>query len=159
PYMVMPSYNELDGVPSHKNRWLLQHVLREEWGFPGVVVSDYYAIKQLQQRHLVAADGAEAGRQSLLAGVDLELPDPDTYATLVEQVKDGRVPEARVTEAAGRMLRAKFLAGLFENPYVEVEKAVAASNTPEHQALAAEAARQVLVLLKNDKNTLPLDRA
>ena len=159
PYMVMPSYNELDGVPSHTNRWLLQRVLRQEWGFPGVIESDYYAIKQLQERHLTAADLADAGRQSLLAGVDLELPDPEAYATIVEQVKDGRIPEAAVDRSVAHMLRAKFLAGLFENPYVDVEKAASASNTPEHQALALEAARQVLVLLKNDRNTLPLDRA
>jgi beta-glucosidase len=159
PYMVMPSYNELDGLPSHTNRWLLQRVLRQEWGFPGVIVSDYYAIKQLQERHLTAADLADAARQSLLAGVDLELPDPEAYATIVAQVKDGRIPESAVDASVAAMLRSKFLAGLFENPYVDVEKAVAASNTPEHQALALEAARQVLVLLKNDRNTLPLDRA
>ena len=159
PFMVMPSYNELDGVPSHKNRWLLQRLLRQEWGFQGVVVSDYYAIKQLQERHLTAADLAEAGRQALTAGVDLELPDPEAYATIVEQVKDGRISEATVDASVAHMLRAKFLAGLFESPYVDVEKAAAASNTPEHQATALEAARQVLVLLKNDKNTLPLDRS
>src|SRR4029453_5770125 len=69
PYTVMPSYNEIDGVPSHVNRWLLQDVLRREWGFDGVIVSDYYAIAQLIDRHHVAEDKASAARQSLEAGV------------------------------------------------------------------------------------------
>jgi beta-glucosidase len=73
---VMPSYNELDGVPSHKNRWLLERLLRREWGFRGLVVSDYFAIEQMQSRHGVAVDLADAARQALEAGVDLELPDP-----------------------------------------------------------------------------------
>src|SRR2546426_6056043 len=81
-YCVMPSYNELDGVPSHKSRWLLEQVLRREWGFPGLVVSDYFAVHQLLDRHGVAADLADAARQALLAGVDIELPDADAHAPL-----------------------------------------------------------------------------
>jgi beta-glucosidase len=159
PYAVMPSYNEIDGVPAHQNKWLLDTLLRGEWGFDGVVTSDYFAIQQLKDRHLTAVDAAEAARRSLLAGVDLELPDPDTFPTIVEQVKDGRIPLAAVDTAVARMLRAKFLAGLFENPYVDVEQAAAVTNTPEHQAVALEAARKAIVLVKNEKNTLPLDRA
>ena len=79
---VMPSYNEMDGVPSHKNRWLLDRVLRQEWGFDGMVVSDYYAIDQMVSRHGVAADLADAARQALEAGVDVELPDIAAYPTL-----------------------------------------------------------------------------
>ena len=158
PFMVMPSYNEIDGVPSHKNRWLLDQVLRREWGFAGLVVSDYYAVKQLQERHGTAADLAEAARQALTAGVDLELPDPEAYSTVVDQVKDGRLPQAVVDAAVARVLKAKFLAGLFEDPYVEEERAQAAANTPAHQALALQAAREAIVLLKNDGGLLPLDR-
>jgi beta-glucosidase len=159
PHAVMPSYNEIDGVPAHQNKWLLDTLLRKEWGFDGVVTSDYFAIQQLKDRHGTAADAAEAARRSLLAGVDVELPDPDTFPTIVEQVKDGRIPQAAVDTAVARVLRAKFLAGLFENPYVDVEKVDAQTNTAEHQALALEAARKAIVLVKNDQGVLPLDRA
>jgi beta-glucosidase len=158
-YAVMPSYNEVDGVAMHANRWLLEDVLRREWGFQGIVVSDYFAIEQLISRHRVAADKAEAARQSLEAGVDIELPDPDGFPELVAMVKDGRVPQASVDLAAGRILKAKFLAGLFENPYVDPAEAERVTNTAEHQALALEAARKSIVLLKNDRELLPLDRA
>jgi beta-glucosidase len=156
---VMPSYNEIDGVPSHKSRFLLEQVLRREWGFDGLVAADYYAIPQLQERHAVARDGADAARQALLAGVDIELPDAPSFGTLVKQVKDGVVDEAAVDRAAARVLRAKFLSGAFEQPYADVEEAVRVSNTAEHQALALEAARRAIILLKNDEGALPLDRA
>ncbi len=155
---VMPSYNEIDGLPSHKNRWLLEGLLRREWGFRGLVVSDYFAIEQMQTRHGVASDLADAARQALEVGVDLELPDPKAYATLVAQVRDGRVSEAALDRCVARVLRAKFLAGLFEDPYADPERADRVSNAPEHQALALEAARRSLVLLKNDGGLLPLDR-
>jgi beta-glucosidase len=158
PFMVMPAYNEIDGVPAHANRWLLERVLRREWGFPGLVVSDYFAIKQLQDRHLTAADGADAARQALNAGVDIELPDPDAYLTIVEQVKDGRLSQDVVDAAVARVLKAKFLAGLFENPFVDEARAETSANTPEHQALALQAAREGIVLLKNEGGALPLDR-
>jgi beta-glucosidase len=158
PYAVMPSYNELDGVPSHKNKWLIQRVLREEWGFPGLVVSDYYAVRQLWERHAVAADLADAARQALEAGIDIELPDAEAFPTLVEQLKDGRISESTIDRAVGRGLRAKFLAGLFDDPYVDPDRAEKVANTPEHQALALDAARKAIVLLKNDKGLLPLDR-
>ena len=157
-FCVMPSYNEIDGVPSHANRWLLDDVLRREWGFRGLVVSDYFGIQQLATRHHVARDAADAARQALEAGVDVELPDPDGYPRLAGMVKDGRIAEAQIDRAVGRVLRAKFLAGLFEHPYVDPEEAERATNTPEHQALALEAARRAVVLLKNDR-LLPLDRA
>jgi beta-glucosidase len=157
-YMVMPSYNEVDGVPSHKSKWLLQQVLRGEWGFPGLVVSDYYAVRQMWSRHKVAANLADAARQALEAGIDVELPDAEAFLTLVDQVKDGRVAQAAVDGAASRVLRAKFLAGLFEDPYVDPDRAEKVANAPEHQALALQAARRAIVLLKNDKGLLPLDR-
>lgn len=156
---VMPSYNEMDGVPSHKNRWLLDEVLRQQWGFDGMVVSDYYAIDQMVSLHGVAANLADAARQSLEAGVDVELPDIKAYVSLVDLVKTGSVSEATLDRSVARILRAKFMAGLFENPYVDPDRAEAVSNTSEHQALALEAARRAIVLLKNDGGLLPLDRA
>ena len=155
---VMPSYNEIDGVPAHKNRWLIDRVLRREWGFQGIVVSDYFAIEQLVSRHGVAADAADAARQALAAGVDIELPDPQAYERLVDLVRSGRVSEASLDRSVARLLRAKFLAGLFEDPYADPDRAERVSNAPEHQALALDAARRSIILLKNDKGTLPLDR-
>jgi beta-glucosidase len=157
-HTVMPSYNEVDGVPAHANRWLLTDLLRREWGFTGLVVSDYFGIEQLQTRHRVAADKADAAAQALDAGVDLELPDPYGFSELVGLVKSGRLPESTIDHAAARMLRAKFLAGLFENPYVDPDRAERVTNSAEHQALALEAARRSIVLLKNERAVLPLDR-
>jgi len=155
---VMPSYNELDGVPSHASQFLLRRVLRQEWGFQGFVVADYNAIEQLADRHKVAGSMNEAARLAIAAGVDLELPDRRAYLTLVEDVKAGLLEERLVTEAARHVLRLKFLAGLFERPYADPDEAERVTNNPEAQALALESARASMVLLKNDKNTLPLDR-
>jgi beta-glucosidase len=156
---VMPSYNEMDGVPSHKNRWLLDRVLRQEWGFQGMVVSDYYAIEQMASRHGVAADLPDAARQALEAGVDVELPDVQAYGAIVDLMRDGRIAEAALDRAVSRTLRAKFMAGLFEDPYADPDRAESVSNAPAHQALALETARRAIVLLKNDQGVLPLDRA
>jgi beta-glucosidase len=153
----MPSYNEIDGVPSHANKWLLQTVLRKEWNFKGHIVSDYYAIPQMVDLHHVAADKSEAARIAIEAGVDVELPDPDSYPKLVQLVKEGKVKELTLNVAVARTLRAKFLLGLFENPYVDVERAVRVTNSAEHRALAAEAARKSITLLKNENNLLPLN--
>ena len=156
---VMASYNEIDGVPSHANKWLLEKVLRQEWGFKGYVVSDYDGISQLDMLHHVANDKAEAARLALEAGVDIELPDPDCFPFLLKLVRDGTIPEALVDKAVARLIRAKFLLGLFENPYVDPDRAVRVTNSREHRELAADAARRSIVLLKNENNLLPLDRS
>src|SRR2546425_1611179 len=156
---VMASYNEIDGVPSHANKWLLEKVLREEWGFKGYIVSDYYGIPQLESLHHVAADKTEAARLAVEAGVDIELPDPDCFPMLVQLVKEGKVSEATVDRAVARNLRAKFLLGLFDKPYVDPERAARVTNSQEHRELAAEAARRSIVLLKNESNLLPLNRS
>jgi beta-glucosidase len=155
---VMPSYNEIDGLPSHANRWLLQKVLREEWGFKGYLVSDYFGINELITRHHVAANQADAARRAIEAGVDLELPLIQCNNTLLEQIKDGRVSMATLDGAVARILRAKFLLGLFDRPYVDPAEAERVSETPEHRALALKAAREAITLLKNANNLLPLDR-
>jgi beta-glucosidase len=155
---VMASYNEIDGVPSHMNKWLLDKVLREEWGFKGHVVADYFAIGQLQDLHRVVASRAEAAKLAIEAGVDTELPVPEAYPNLIQMVKDGKISEAVIDRAVARNLRAKFLLGLFENPYVDPERAVKLTNHAVHRDLAAEAARRSIVLLQNENNVLPLDR-
>lgn len=156
---VMPSYNEIDGIPAHANTWLLKRLLREEWGFRGYVVSDYFAIEDLRRLHHVAGSKEEAAKKALETGVDIELPDVDCYATLAAQVRQGKISEATLDQAVARMLRVKFMLGLFENPYVDGEKALRVTNRAESRALALEAARKSVVLLKNENNTLPLDRA
>jgi beta-glucosidase len=154
---VMASYNEIDGVPSHANKWLLEKVLRQEWGFNGLIASDYYGIPQLESLHRVAGNKAEAAMLALEAGVDIELPDPDCYQLLVQLVKEKRVSEAALDRAVARNLKAKFLLGLFENPYVDPDRAARVTNSQAHRELAAEAARRSIVLLKNQDNLLPLD--
>jgi beta-glucosidase len=155
---VMASYNEIDGVPSHANKWLLGKLLRQEWNFDGLVASDYYGIPQLMELHHVADSKMEAAQRAIEAGVDAELPDPDCYQTLLQLVRDGKVSEATIDRAVARNLRAKFLLGLFENPYVDPDRAARVTNSQAHRELAAEAARRSITLLKNENNLLPLDR-
>jgi beta-glucosidase len=154
---LMPSYNEIDGIPSHTNRWMLRDVLRKEWGFDGTIVSDWQAIRQLAGRHRVAADDADAARQALAATVDVELPDVETYHTLVDQVKQKKVPESAIDDAVRRLLREKFELGLFENPFVDPARADEISGSAATRPLALESARQAIVLLQNKGGLLPLN--
>ncbi|HEV3037776.1 MAG TPA: glycoside hydrolase family 3 N-terminal domain-containing protein [Candidatus Angelobacter sp.] len=155
---VMASYNEIDGIPAHVNHWLLGTVLREEWGFPGYVTSDGHGLQMLYQTHLVAADAAEAARKALVAGVDFDLSDGAVYRTLLQQVREGRVPISRVDRAAGRILAAKFRLGLFDNAYVDPDNAEKITNSAEHQQLAEATAEKAIVLLKNEGPLLPLNQ-
>jgi beta-glucosidase len=154
---VMASYNEIDGIPNHINRWLLDRVLRQEWGFQGYVTSDGEGLQMLVRTHHVAADFAQAAREALAAGVDFDLSDGSVYATLLDQVRDGEVAEAELDRAVQRMLEAKFRLGLFENPYVDPDYAQKTTNNSEHQQLALKVAQKSIVLLKNEKNLLPLE--
>jgi beta-glucosidase len=154
---AMASYNEIDAIPNHINRWLLDRVLRQEWGFRGYVTSDGGGLQMLVETHHVAADFAEAARKALAAGVDFDLSDGSVYATLVDQVREGKVPEAELDQAVQRVLEAKFRLGLFENPYVDADYAQKITNSSEHQQLALKVAQKSIVLLKNDNKLLPLD--
>jgi beta-glucosidase len=151
---VMASYNEIDGVPSHANSWLLQDVLRGEWGYRGAVVSDYYAIEDMARLHHIAPDNAAAGEIALLAGVDVDLPEGAGFKDLAKSVREGRIPQTAIDNAVRRLLTTKFNAGLFDNPWPNLAKAKA-SNGPEAVALARLAAERSLVLLKNN-GALPL---
>jgi beta-glucosidase len=152
---VMPSYNEIDGIPSHGSRWLLHDVLRGEWGFKGMIVSDYDGIEQLVTLHHVEPDLASAAVRALDAGVDVDLPDGVAYQTLVESVHQGRVQLSQIDAAVRRILELKFQAGLFEHPYADAAAADALTGNAEARALALEAAHRTVVLLKND-GVLPL---
>ena len=161
---VMASYNEIDGVPSHANKWLLRDVLRKEWGFQGFVVSDYYAIWELGYRpdthgHNVAADKKESCRLAVEAGVNIELPEPDCFLHLVELVRKGVLKEKQLDDLVAPMLFWKFQMGLFDHPYVDPDEADRAVGCDEHRKLALQAARETITLLKNENNLAPLDPA
>jgi len=159
---VMASYNEIDGVPSHANRWLLRDVLRKAWGFKGFVVSDYYAIWELGHRpdthgHFVAKDKKESCALAVQAGVNIELPEPDCYLHLVELVRKGALKESQLDELVAPMLLWKIRLGLFDDPYVDPQHAAAIVGCGAHRELALQAARETITLLKNDGGLLPLD--
>ena len=155
---VMASYNEIDGIPSHSNKHLLDDILRHEWGFDGILVSDYFGVTDLRNLHHVVATDEDAAKLALESGVDVELPFAATYGSLVEQVKQGKVAESTIDRSVSRVLRVKFLLGLFDDPYVDPARAAQVANSPEHQKLALEAARQAIILLKNQNSLLPLVR-
>ena len=159
---VMPSYNEMDGVPSHANKWLLRDVLRKEWGFKGYLVSDYYAIWELNYRpdthgHFLAEDKKKACALAVKAGVNIELPDPDCYLHLVELVKKGVLKEKELDELVAPMLYWKFEMGLFDDPYVDPGVAAKVVGSDANRKLALAAAHETITLLKNDNKLLPLD--
>jgi beta-glucosidase len=155
---IMNGYHELDGIPCGANRWLLTEVLRGEWGFEGTVVSDYFAVAQLQDYHHIAADRTQAAHQALAAGLDVELPATDAFgAPLKAGVESGAIPMALIDTALERVLRQKFALGLFENPYVDV--AAVQFDTPPQRDLARDLARQSIVLLRNDDGLLPLPKS
>jgi len=156
---VMPSYNEIDGIPSHSNAHLLNDVLRKEWGFNGMVVSDYFGVTELIKVHHIVADNDEAAKIALESGVDIELPFVAAYPGLVQQVKQGKVSETTVNRAVTRVLREKFLTGLFDDPYVDPANAEQIINSPEHQQLSLKAAREAIILIKNQNNILPFSKS
>jgi beta-glucosidase-like glycosyl hydrolase len=150
---VMPAYHDIDGVPCHTNRELLHRVLREKWGFDGLIVADYAAVNLLYTHHGVARDAADAAAQSFNAGLDVELPGHECALHLKEALARGEISEATIDAAVTRVLRAKFDIGLFEHPYVDPERVNLRSDAAID--LAHEVARQSAVLLRND-GMLPL---
>ena len=154
---VMGAFSEVDGTPVTANKMLLTDVLRGEWKFPGFVVSDAKAIDQLIA-HGMCADTKEAALAAILAGMDVELISTCYHDNLETLVKEGKVPMPVLDEAVHRVLWVKWKLGLFERPVLETRGPSAIELTPEHLAVAREAARQSLVLLKNDGQTLPLKK-
>lgn len=154
---VMASYNEIDGVPSHANAWLLTEILRQEWGFDGMVVSDYQGVKEINLLHSVAKDFKEAANLAIHAGVNFELPDPFAYPYLVDLVNEGTLKESVLDKIVTDNLQAKFEMGLFDDPFVDPENAKKTVGSEKNCSLALEAAREVITLLKNEGNIVPLD--
>jgi beta-glucosidase len=154
---VMPAYHEIDGIPCHANAELLTRILRQEWGFAGYTFADFGGPWMLHRFHRTASSFAQAGRQALEAGLDLEANLIDCYNDeLREQVRRGEVDPHLVDQAAGRVLRVKFLAGLFEETLPQPAQAARVIGNARHRALTLEAAREAIVLLKNERNLLPL---
>ncbi|MFT4197263.1 MAG: glycoside hydrolase family 3 N-terminal domain-containing protein [Pseudoxanthomonas sp.] len=157
---TMAAFNEIAGIPATANPWLLDQVLRGEWGFEGVVVSDYTGDEELI-KHGVAADGRDAARLAFLAGVDMSMQSGLYLQHLPSLVADGQVPMARLDQAVGRVLALKARLGLFDDPFRRLKPARAQvrQRTPATLALAREAARKSVVLLKNEGGLLPLPRS
>ena len=154
---VMMSHNELNGIPCHTNSWLMNDVLRKEWGFKGFVVSDWMDIEHCVDQHRTAANNKEAFCQSIMAGMDMHMHGPEWQTAVVELVREGRIPESRIDESVRRILTVKFRMGLFEHPYSDVKTRDRVINDPEHKQTALDASRNSIVLLKNANNLLPLD--
>jgi beta-glucosidase len=156
-YSVMPSYNEMDGMPAHANIFLLNQILRREWGFKGTVFSDYEGLSMLYSFHHIAKDAEGAAIQGMNAGIDVEAPKPDVYGQLLKLVKAGKIKTAAIDSAVSRILTAKFKAGLFEKPLADTTQLKARVHTPQHVALSQQIAEESIILLKNDKQLLPLN--
>ena len=154
---VMSSFNDITGTPAVINRYTLTEVLRNRWGFEGFVVSDWDGVIQLKNQGY-SADPAEMCRAALSAGNDMEMTS-STYRCIPQLLESGRLSIKTVDEAVRRVLRIKFAAGVFEHPYREELPLESFSLLPEYRELAREAARASMVLLKNERETLPLTRA
>lgn len=155
---IMATYNELWGLPAHINKQLLTDILRKEWGFKGVVVSDYFAIRDVSTLHKITPSYDEAGYLAFKAGIDLETPDPDGFVNLEKYITAGKISMAELDAAVTRILIAKFRLGLFDDPYVDADKAEEIVGSAAKRAVAYKAAQEAMVLLKNDNNFLPLDK-
>lgn len=152
---AMMSHNELNGIPCHSNEWLMTEVLRKEWGFKGFIVSDWMDIEHLYDLHATAENLKEAFYQSIMAGMDMHMHGIHWNELVSELVKEGRIPESRIDESVRKILTIKFRLGLFEHPYADEKTTMKIRLNLEHRQTALEAARNSIVLLKND-GILPL---
>jgi beta-glucosidase len=157
---AMASFNEINGVPSTGNHWLMTDLLRGEWGFRGFVVSDYTGDEEMIA-HGYAKDGRDAARLAFLAGVDMSMQSGLYREHLPDLVRGGEVPQAKLDESVRRVLTLKAMLGLFDDPFrrIDVTRERARSMLPKTRALAREAGRKSIVLLKNDGDLLPLPRS
>ena len=145
---LMSAFNSLNGLPASANPFTLKKILKEEWGFHGLVDSDWTAVAELVN-HGVARDGAIAARKAFLAGVDMDMASSLYHDHLAKLARSGEIPQAAVDDAVRRVLRVKFALGLFEHPYADEKRENTATLSPDNIALAREAAERSFVLLKN----------
>jgi len=157
--VIMSAFNDVNGVPTTANHWLLTEILRDEWGFEGVVISDYTTDMELID-HGYAADEIDAAHKSMMAGLDMTMVGDFYPKYLPDLVRSGKVPEARVDEAVRRVLRMKEMIGLFDDPYrsLNLARENDTAYIPVHDALARDSGRRSIVLLKNEGNVLPLGK-
>ncbi len=156
---IMNAYNEIDGIPCAASEELLTRILRDELGFEGIVVSDYYAVIMLRQNHFIAETREDAAKLALRAGIDQELPNQDCLTEAFKnEIKLGGFPIDVIDRSVRRVLKIKFMLGLFEKPYTRRIHASKIYDTQEHRKLALKSARESIVLLKNEDNLLPLDK-
>ncbi|MEG2594197.1 MAG: beta-glucosidase BglX [Bacteroides sp.] len=155
---AMAAFNEVDGVPATGNKWLMTDVLRTQWGFDGFVVTDYTGISEMVDHGM--GDLQAVAALALNAGIDMDMVSDAFVSTLKKSVKEGKVSVASIDKACRRMLEAKYKLGLFENPYkyCDVKRPAKDIFTPEHRAIARKTASESFVLMKNDNQTLPLQK-
>ncbi|MDF2852207.1 MAG: beta-glucosidase [Sphingobacterium multivorum] len=156
---VMTAYNSIDGIPCSANSWLLNDILRKDWGFKGFVVSDLLSISGLNGGHATAATAEEAASQSIHAGLDVDLSGTGYGSNLLRAVQEGLVEPAVLDTAVARVLRMKFNLGLFDHPYVDEKMIAQKVATTQNKTVARQVARESIVLLKNDQHILPLSKS
>ena len=154
---LMTAHNELNGVPCHTNKWLMQDLLRDTWGFKGFIVSDWMDIEHCVDQHHTAKDNKDAFLQSINAGMDMHMHGLEWQEDVCQLVREGKLSESRIDESVRRILEIKFRLGLFEHPYGDVKSRDKVINSQEHKQTALEATRNAIVLLKNENGLLPLD--
>ena len=155
---LMTSFNEIDGIPSTGNKWLLKDILRDEWGWDGMIVTDWNSAGEMIA-HGFSTDLKHTAEQAINAGVDMDMMSYGFIQYAEELVKEGKVSEKEIDRAVRNILKLKFELGLFENPYVDETLSAKVDYAPEHLAAAKQAALESAILLKNDNNVLPLDKA
>ena len=155
---VMSSFNEVDGIPATANKWLITDVLRKQWGFGGFVVADYTGIMEMVNHGI--GDMREVSARALSAGVDMDMVSEGYLSTLQQSLKEGKITEKEIDQACRRILEAKYKLGLFDNPYkyCDTERAKTDIYTDEHRSIARRISAESFVLLKNDKQTLPIKK-
>jgi len=158
---IMAAYHDIDGIPCISSPWLLTDLLRNEWGFKGMVVTDLGAIRRLISPHYTAINSKEAISQAINAGLDMQFydfPHDIFQQSVVEAAKDGTIPKDKLDRAVSAVLRMKFELGLFENPYTDESLIANVFHNEKHQELALEAGRKSIILLKNEGDVLPLSK-
>jgi beta-glucosidase len=156
---VMATYNEIWGLPAHISKKLLTDILRKEWGFKGVVVSDYFAVRDVTDLHKITPSYDTAGLLAFKAGIDMETPDPDGFKNIKKLVETGKISMKELDASVMRILIAKFRLGLFDDPYVDPDRAEQVVGSKEKRDIAYKAATESMVLLKNQNSFLPLDKS
>ncbi|MGN1265397.1 MAG: glycoside hydrolase family 3 N-terminal domain-containing protein [Muribaculaceae bacterium] len=147
---IMTAYNAVDGVPCAINKWLMQDILRDEWGFRGIVVSDWSSVPHLKNYHHCIDSLQQGAVLAVRAGMDIDLPHGESFKTLTQAVKEGQIAESELDVNVRRVLWLKFHLGLFDNPYIDTKAGKDLRDCAEHRQLARQMARESIVLLKND---------